>query len=48
MFCPVEVATPAYRTLPAGALAVVPNTGHDITPPVIDTMTDFCQHHLDA
>ena len=48
MFCPVEVATTAHRALPAGALAVVPNTGHDITPPVIDTMSDFCQHHLDA
>ncbi|HVM14442.1 MAG TPA: alpha/beta hydrolase [Egibacteraceae bacterium] len=41
MFCPVEVACTAYRSLPAGELAVVPNTGHDITACVIDTMIPF-------
>ena len=45
MFCPVEVAGAAYRALPAGELGVVPNTGHDITQQVIDTMGDFCQRH---
>jgi len=41
MFCPVEVACVAYRALPAGELAIVPNTGHDITAPIIDTMVQF-------
>lgn len=41
MFCPVEVACKAYRALPAGELAVIPGTGHDITPPIIDTMIQF-------
>jgi pimeloyl-ACP methyl ester carboxylesterase len=45
MFCPVEVATAAYRALPAGELAVVPNTGHDITAAVVDTMIDFLIVH---
>jgi pimeloyl-ACP methyl ester carboxylesterase len=48
MFCPVEVATAAYRALPAGELAIVANSGHDITPQVIDTMSDFCQRHVNA
>jgi len=48
MFCPVEVACAAYRALPAGELGVVPNTGHDITSQVIDTMIDFCQRHVAA
>lgn len=41
MFCPVEVACAAYRALPEGSLAVVPNTGHDITPPILNTMIQF-------
>jgi pimeloyl-ACP methyl ester carboxylesterase len=41
MFCPVEVACATYRTLPAGALGIVPNTGHDIAPPVVETMIRF-------
>jgi len=45
MFCPVELACAAYRALPAGELGVVPNTGHDITPDVIDTMVTFLSAH---
>lgn len=43
MFCPVEVAASAYRALPAGELAILPNTAHDITPQAIDITTDFGQ-----
>ena len=45
MFCPVEVACAAYRALPAGELAVVPNTGHDITSPIVDMMMQFLSTH---
>lgn len=41
MFCSVEAACVAYRTLEGGELGVVPNTGHEITPAVIDTTVDF-------
>ncbi|MEU0884322.1 alpha/beta hydrolase [Lentzea sp. NPDC005914] len=40
-FCTVEAACAAYRSLTAGELAIVPDTGHDITAAVIDTMTGF-------
>ncbi|MGE3590545.1 MAG: alpha/beta fold hydrolase [Ilumatobacteraceae bacterium] len=46
MFCPVEVTCAAYRVLPAGELAVMPNTGHEITSCVIDTMTRFLTTHV--
>lgn len=45
MFCPVEVAAAAYHALPAGELGIVPNTGHDITPAVIDTLIGFLARH---
>jgi pimeloyl-ACP methyl ester carboxylesterase len=45
MFCPVEAACDVYRALPAGELGVVPNTGHEITAPVIDAMTAFLARH---
>ena len=45
MFCSVEWACIAYRTLPSGELAIVPDTGHDITPAVIDVMSDFLVRH---
>jgi pimeloyl-ACP methyl ester carboxylesterase len=48
MFCPVEVACAAYRALPAGELGIVANTGHDITPPLVDAMIDFLQRHVSA
>ena len=38
LFCPVEVACAAYRALPAGVLGIAPDTGHDITTPIIDLM----------
>jgi non-heme chloroperoxidase len=44
-FCPAEMACAAYRSLPAGELAIVPDTGHDITTAVIDTMTKFLLRH---
>jgi 3-oxoadipate enol-lactonase len=41
MFCSVEAAGEAYRALPNGELGIVPNTGHDITPAIIDAMIEF-------
>lgn len=45
MFCSVEAACAAYRTLQTGELGIVPNSGHDITPAVIDTMISFLSRH---
>ena len=45
MFCPVEAACAAYRTVPTGELGVVPNSGHEITPAAIDAMIDFLLRH---
>ncbi len=45
MFCTVEAACGAYRTLQAGQLGIVPDTGHEITAPVIDAMTAFLIRH---
>lgn len=45
MFCPVEAACAAYRTLQAGELGIVPDTGHEITPSIIDAMTAFLIRH---
>ena len=44
-FCTVEAACTAYRTLQAGELGIVPDTGHDITAPIIDAMTAFLIRH---
>lgn len=46
MFCSVEAAVECYRALPNGELAITSNTGHEITPAVIDAMTDFFQRHV--
>ena len=46
MFCPVEVACAAYRTLPAAELGITPNTGHDITTPIIEMMVRFLSAHV--
>jgi 3-oxoadipate enol-lactonase len=46
MFCPVEVACSAYRRLPAGELGILPNTGHEITPAIVDSMVQFLLAHL--
>jgi pimeloyl-ACP methyl ester carboxylesterase len=45
MFCTVEAACAAYRTLPAGELGIVPGTGHEITTQIIDAMTAFLIRH---
>ena len=45
MFCTIEAACAAYRTLQAGELAIMPNTGHEITTPIIDAMTAFLIRH---
>jgi pimeloyl-ACP methyl ester carboxylesterase len=48
MFCTVEAACSAYRTLRAGELGIAPNTGHEITVSIIDAMTDFLARHSSA
>ena len=45
MFCSVEAACAAYRIVAAGELAVVPSSGHEITPAGIELMTDFLLPH---
>jgi pimeloyl-ACP methyl ester carboxylesterase len=47
-FCSVEEAAVAYRDLPAGELAILPDTDHAITPSVIDTTVDFLLRHTGA
>jgi pimeloyl-ACP methyl ester carboxylesterase len=44
-FCSVEEGAIAYRNLPAGELAVLPNTDHAITSAVIDTTVEFLLRH---
>jgi pimeloyl-ACP methyl ester carboxylesterase len=41
--CSVEEGVRAYRTLTGGELAVVPNTGHIITPPLVQLMVEFLE-----
>ena len=48
MFCTVEAACAAYRTLPAGELCIVPNTEHEINAPIIDAMIPFLIRHSTA
>jgi pimeloyl-ACP methyl ester carboxylesterase len=45
MFCTVEAACVAYRALETGELGIVPDTGHEITSAVIDTMIGFLVRH---
>jgi len=40
-FCTIEEGAAAYRALPAGALAVLPDTGHLITPAAVRTTIEF-------
>ncbi len=40
-FCSVEAGARAYRALTEGELAVVPATGHIITPPLVEVMSEF-------
>jgi pimeloyl-ACP methyl ester carboxylesterase len=42
-FCSVEEGVRAYRALPEGELAVVPNTGHFISPPLVALMVEFLE-----
>jgi pimeloyl-ACP methyl ester carboxylesterase len=42
-FCSVEEGVRAYRALTEGELAVVPATGHIITPPLVELMVDFLE-----
>jgi hypothetical protein len=44
-FCSVEEAVVAYRSLAPGRLAVVPDTGHVITPEKIDALMGFLDGH---
>jgi pimeloyl-ACP methyl ester carboxylesterase len=46
MFCSVEAACATFRSLATGELGVLPNTGHEITPAVIDTTIDFLSRHV--
>jgi pimeloyl-ACP methyl ester carboxylesterase len=48
MFCSVEAACVAYRTVAAGELAIVPNTGHEITSAIVDAMIDFLARRVVA
>jgi pimeloyl-ACP methyl ester carboxylesterase len=45
-FCTVEAACLAYRALPSGELAVVPNTGHEITAATVGVTVDFLLRHV--
>jgi pimeloyl-ACP methyl ester carboxylesterase len=40
-FCTVEEGATAYRSLQDGELAVVPNTGHEITPAAVQVSIEF-------
>jgi len=42
-FCSVEEGARAYRALTEGELAVVPATGHIITPPLVELMVEFLE-----
>lgn len=44
-FCSVEEAAVAYRNLPAGELAILPNTGHEINPAAVDATVEFLLRH---
>ena len=43
-FCTVEEGAAACRALPAGQLAVLPGTGHLITPAAVQATIDFLEH----
>ena len=44
-FCSVEEAVTAYRALPNGELAILPDTGHVITPAAIGATIEFLDRH---
>jgi 3-oxoadipate enol-lactonase len=43
-FCTVEEGAAAYRALPAGEFAVLPDTGHLITPAAVQATIEFFGH----
>jgi pimeloyl-ACP methyl ester carboxylesterase len=45
-FCSVEEAVTAYRMLPQGELAILPNHGHVITPAAVQTAIEFLDRHV--
>jgi len=45
-FCTAEEAVTAYRALKHGELAVLPDTGHVITPAAIDSTINFLERHV--
>lgn len=45
MFCTVEAACVAFRTLAAGELGIVANIGHEVSSSVIDVMIEFLLRH---
>lgn len=45
-FCSVEEGVQAYRALTNGELAVLPATGHLITPPAVQLAIHFFERHL--
>ena len=47
-FCSVEEGVIAYRNLPAGELAILPDTAHVITTALVDTTIEFLLRHVDA
>ena len=47
-FCSVEEGVTAYRMLQHGELAILPNTGHLITPAAIETTIEFFERQLSS
>jgi len=47
-YCTLEEGIAAYRQLPRGEIAVVPDTGHVITPAKIELTLAFFDRHLQA
>jgi len=45
-FCSVEEGVTAYRMLQDGELAILPNTGHLVTPAAIETTIEFFERQL--
>jgi pimeloyl-ACP methyl ester carboxylesterase len=47
-YCTLEDGVAGYRQLPAGEVAVLPDTGHFITPAKIERTIEFFDRHLGA
>src|SRR5262245_10845980 len=45
MFCSVEAACEVYRTVEGSELAILPDTGHEVTGRVMDLTLDFVARH---